>query len=102
MTIDKITDGPKNTILIVEVADSDIHWMEPRDLEIDTMSFQINDESAPCLSSRHPDGPLVGFADGAVFRISRDIPSATLRALLTATGGEDIDREELVQQGYLK
>jgi len=102
MSLPDITDGPENTILIVEVADSAIHWMEPRDLSIETISFRINDKTKPCLSSHHPDGPLVGFADGEVFRVSRDIPPETLRALLTATGGEDIDRDELVRQGYRK
>jgi hypothetical protein len=102
MTMAQISDGLANTVLLVEVANSDIHWMEPRDLNIETMSFRINDALSPCLWSRHPDGPLVGFADGQVFRVSRLIPPETLRALLTATGGEDVDRADLVRRGYLK
>src|SRR4051812_1491405 len=28
-TFDEITDGTSNTIMFVEIPDSDIHWMEP-------------------------------------------------------------------------
>ena len=41
-----------------------------------------------------PDGGyLVGFADGSVQMLSKDIKSATLKALLTRAGGEVVPQE---------
>lgn len=37
MPISGITDGTSNTIMIVEITNSDIHWMEPRDLPIEEL-----------------------------------------------------------------
>jgi hypothetical protein len=39
-------------IIIVEIADSDVYWTEPRDLVLGELSIQINDESKP-VSSDH-------------------------------------------------
>ncbi len=37
----EITDDPSNTILVVESSESDVHWMEPVDLNVDEMSFSL-------------------------------------------------------------
>ncbi len=97
-----IPDGAENTILVVEIENSDIHWLEPRDLEFDRMSFKINHKSQPSIGSRHPSGPAVVFADGTVARISKSMPPNTLRALLTRNGGEKVDRQQLVDEGLLQ
>ena len=34
----EIRDGSSNTVMLVEVANSGIHWMEPRDLDITKMA----------------------------------------------------------------
>lgn len=102
ISFEDITDGPENTILVVEIANSDIHWSEPRDLEFDRMSFKINDPEKPCISSPHADGANVVFADGRSRRLSKTIPPETLRALFTINGGEKISRRELEQQGFMK
>lgn len=50
------------TILVVESTGQGIHWMEPRDLSFDRMSFHLNDASRPSLRSFHhvaPDGSLL-------------------------------------------
>jgi len=91
-----ITDGLENTILLLEIDRSDIYRSEPRDLRIDDMSFVINDPSRPSVSSSHPDGVTVGFADGAVYRLDPSIRPETLRALLTIAGGEDVKRDDLI------
>jgi prepilin-type processing-associated H-X9-DG protein len=92
-----ITDGPENTILLMEIDRSDIYWSEPRDLRIDQMSFRINDPSRPSISSAHPGGVTVGFADGAVYRLDPSIRPETLRALLTIAGGENVKRDDLIR-----
>lgn len=49
------------TILLVEVANSGINWMEPRDLHIE--------EAVP--SSEHPNIVAISFADGHARRVSK-------------------------------
>lgn len=47
-------DGTWGTVLAVEFADSEISWMEPRDLDFNRMSFSVNARSgAPGIRSHH-------------------------------------------------
>jgi hypothetical protein len=90
-----IADGPENTILIVEVHKSGIHWMEPRDLDASQMPMTINARPAakgasPGISSGHPGVAQAARADGSVFAIDEDTPPATVRAMLTIAGGETV------------
>lgn len=61
-----IIDGLSNTLLVVEVADSGIHWMEPRDLPADQIPLAVNPQQGPGISSHHPGGAHLTFADGSV------------------------------------
>jgi Protein of unknown function (DUF1559) len=94
-----VTDGPENTLIVVEVAGAGIHWMEPRELDWGTMSFRLNDRTSPSISSHHSSGissysgPHVLTADDRVTGLSRDLAPETLRALLTIAGGEKIERK---------
>jgi len=98
LTIDDVPDGTSNTILVVEVLNSGINWMEPRDLEFDTMSFTINDPAGNAISSNHrlkrwgPDTPgvNVAMADGSVRWLDADTNPELVRSLLTAAGGEHL------------
>ncbi len=90
-----ITDGLATTIAIVE-SNLKCNWKDPKDLLFDDMSLKINDPMHPSISSEDPQGPIVCFADGKVFRLAPSIPESTLRALITINGGEDVSREQLV------
>jgi Protein of unknown function (DUF1559) len=83
-------DGPQNTLLVVEVPDGRFRWMEPKDLEFDRMSFRINDPSGRGLGSRL-GGARVVAADGMVRTLPDNFDPNTLRAMLTANGGEAIE-----------
>ena len=52
--LDEFTDGPDKTIILVEVADSNIPWLEPRDLTLEEAMRGINPDLAMGISSRHP------------------------------------------------
>lgn len=65
------------------------------------MPLAIDDSRGPAISSTHPDGPAVLFADGAVFRISPAIDPPTLRAVITIDGGEEVRRDELLARKLL-
>jgi hypothetical protein len=99
-----ITDGPENTLTVVEVIGAGIHWMEPRELDWRTMSFQLNDRARPSVSSNHPfggsgyPGPHVLTVNDMVTNLPRNLHAATLRALLTISGGETVERREWYQR----
>jgi hypothetical protein len=81
---EEITDDQAGTILVLEVERSGIHWMEPRDPSLDEVL-------ASGLGSSHGSHVNALFADFRVRRIRTGITRATLRALLTVSGGERID-----------
>jgi hypothetical protein len=71
-----------HTILLIEVADSDIDWMEPRDLTLDEALRGIEPESGLGISSHHPAGiNYVSLVD-QVDQLDRDTDATQLRALL--------------------
>ncbi len=94
-SIDDI-DDPENTIMLVEVENPDIHWMEPRDLEFNQMSMQVNHEDGRGISGRHltgkkrglvgldiwKPGAYVAFADGHVEFFPVDTPPDKIRPML--------------------
>jgi prepilin-type processing-associated H-X9-DG protein len=85
------TDGLSNTIIVVEVHNSGINWLEPRDLTFEEAARGINPRDGNLgISSAHKGGANVLFADGAVHYLRDDIPPDVLRALLTANGGEEV------------
>lgn len=90
-TLGDIKDGTSNTILVVEVADSGIHWMEPRDFHVLQMNASINATAGQGISSKHAGGAHVGLADGTTRFVSPDWTPHTLKALFTISGGETID-----------
>ena len=98
--LDGVTDGPANTLIVVEIVNAGIHWMEPRELDWKTMSFQLNDRTHPSVSSNHPawgsnyPGPNVLTVDGMVTSLPSNLRPETLRALLTVAGGERIESRE--------
>jgi hypothetical protein len=79
-------DGISNTLLVVEVADSGIHWMEPRDLHIVQMARTINPQLGQGISSLHTGGALGLLGDGSVRFIPKDLAQDDLRAWLTPNG----------------
>lgn len=90
---DDFPDGAEKTILVVEVSGIDSPWVEPRDLRFDDMSFRLNDVPGKSLSAVHQYVNVL-FADGHVVSLPVDTPPETIRALLTAKGGEPIGKIE--------
>ena len=82
--LQEITDGPSSTVLVVEVAESGIHWMEPRDVALEEILSRGG-------SSNHLRHFNALFADGTVHKVRKDISREALRALFTIDGGEPID-----------
>jgi hypothetical protein len=85
----EIRDGTSNTLLVVEAGEP-VPWTKPADLPYDPK------KPLPKLGGQFADGFHAVFGDGFVRFIPRKTPEATLRALITRSGGEavpfDFDR----------
>lgn len=79
-------DGASNTILVAETDGDRIPWLEPRDLDFATMPLQVDVEGS--IGSPHRGGANIALADGSVHFLSHDADAPTIRALVTASGGE--------------
>ncbi|MFH1269122.1 MAG: DUF1559 domain-containing protein, partial [Planctomycetota bacterium] len=87
-----VLDGTSNTILFVEVSGAEIHWMEPRDLDLKAIRLRINNPAGPAIRSRHPGGVNAAFCDGSVHFLSETIDPETLRLLITKADGNPVGR----------
>jgi prepilin-type processing-associated H-X9-DG protein len=88
---EEITDGPANTIAIVEMSPSGIGWTAPYDLNVSEMSFKINNPNQLGVRSCHYNSAHVLFADGHVsYLINGSVTEKLLKALTTINGKEDV------------
>ena len=69
-----VTDGLARTIVIAEVADVDIPWTAPVDLDVRTMSVGVNDSKSPGISSRHPQRGTHLTGRGSPFPAREELP----------------------------
>ena len=76
-------DGTSNTILIAQAAEPVI-WTKPDDLTYDPA------QPLPRLGVEPTVGPIVAMADGSVRVIPLKVTEKSLRAVITAAGGEVI------------
>lgn len=101
---DDIADGCGNTILLVEIAGSDIHWMEPRDATLEEVLACDNGPYAVPSSHHYWERmyfflrtfPLAGCVlttDGSCHCLETRPSREDLAALLSIDGGESVDSE---------
>jgi prepilin-type processing-associated H-X9-DG protein len=86
----EITDGTSNTIMLVEVANSNTPWAEPKDLKFEDIDFTINGAHRQGIGSDHPIGANVAMCDGSVQFLSSTINPQLIKAMLTIDGGEQV------------
>lgn len=92
----RLVEVPENTILVVEVRNSGVHWMQPGDLDIRTMPHTRNAADGRGISSRYPGGFHVMFADLSTWFLSDAVPFDVLAKFFTIEGGKQNDREALL------
>lgn len=95
-------DGTANTVMLVEIADSDIHWMEPRDLSLEE-ALSEHDGECRVPASHHfvertyfffDTYPLWGhvlMADGSCHCFQSKPSRDEVAALLSIERGDQID-----------
>jgi prepilin-type processing-associated H-X9-DG protein len=85
-----ILDGVAMTIQLIESADAEFCWLQPRDLSSDQAGSDDRDLH-PSLSSTHRSGVNVLFADGSVRSLAKGIDSGMLHALFSIHGGRPLE-----------
>jgi len=84
-----LEDLDKDTILLIEVAESGVHWMEPGDLDVRRIPASI-------ARGINGTGMHVGFADGEVWLLDPEVPIDQLRVFFTVHGAKHTDREDVL------
>jgi hypothetical protein len=69
-------------VIVLEIADSDIHWMEPRDVLLNELSFRINDPTARSPSSFH-GGVCALRVDGSIEVFDETTAAEYVKRVLT-------------------
>lgn len=83
-----VTDGTSNTVLVVEVANSQTQWTEPRDLDINSMPRDFDASNhQECISGLLANGAMVATVDGSVHYLDQDLAAETLQNLLLRDDG---------------
>ena len=90
-----VADGLSNTVLIVEVANSDTHWMEPVDISLDEALARFTDKSKVKDCCNHPGEINVSLMDGSTHVIELPVSAEDLKAIATIDGGEVLDINDL-------
>lgn len=97
--LDELRKVAPNAILLSEVANSNVPWMQVDDLELDTLPRTVNPTNKMDIgSSRGYDQFGVGFADGEVWFLKTSIPFEELAKFLTVDGASEHDRREVLGQ----
>jgi type II secretory pathway pseudopilin PulG len=94
--IAEVTDGTSNTIMVVELLNSGIHWMEPRDLPVEDLAAVWRDpkHKPPRMDGWETSYAFVLYADGSVHWLDREATLERLQALASTAGGEPPQRHE--------
>ena len=91
VSIQDITDGASTTIQLIEIADSDIGWTEPRDVRLEDLIPPESGEVSPRFSSGHKGSVHILLCDGSARRLKTPLALTNARkvlhTLLTAAGG---------------
>ncbi len=87
----RLSDMDDDTILAIEVANSDILWLEPGDLLAD----EVNQTHLQGLDGT---GTHVLFKDGTVWFLKAGTPLEELQHFLTIEGAKQYDRDQILGQ----
>jgi hypothetical protein len=98
---DDVADGCDNTLILIEFTLSELAHAGSPDVRLDELSKMADSDGMFSATSIHPGGRGLVFADCVNFRLLKPISVRTMRALLTRAGGENVTRQQLVDDGYV-
>ncbi len=93
VSLDEIKDDHDTTLLLIEIADSSVHWADPRDIDLEKLCRGISSRKAP-LASHHRAGTNALFVNGYVRFLPSECSAEAVRAMATIAGGEVIEFDE--------
>jgi hypothetical protein len=115
VALSDVIDGAENTLLLGEISNSDVLWLEPRDFEVGERPVRVGaaniaKESTAgkppepsVISAVHWRLPYVVFADSIhAYSVRLDTPTEALQALTTIAGDEAVTRQQLIDEGFLR
>ncbi len=83
-------DDPGFTLMVVEVTDPEVNWMEPRDIDVSkgpvSLTGAVHKRDNGLWST--VTGTYVMYADGSVRLLPSTTPANMIRGLITIDGGE--------------
>jgi hypothetical protein len=77
-----LPDGGSHTIMLVEVANSDVHWAEPRDITVEEALEGLKTGKGLRISTAHPDGINVLYANDDVEAFPAKMPISLWEKIL--------------------
>lgn len=77
--------------MVAESVGSNINWLDPRDFDAETMTFDLNDTGGNEMSSDHPTAVNVIFADGSVRILPKSTDADNVKAMTTIDGRRTSD-----------
>lgn len=89
----RLQDLPSYLVVLMEVADSKTHWMQPGDYDV-TKLLAATGRLGDTVKGVLKDRVHVLFADGEVWALSPDMPIDALKPFLTITAAKAADREK--------
>jgi prepilin-type processing-associated H-X9-DG protein len=90
----EVTDGTAQTMVVIEMKNSGIHWAEPRDLDLDALPTKFNKRKLGEMLSPHKHGVITVYADGHVEVIPFDATVEDLKAAVSKSQGDMADFEK--------
>ena len=87
-----LPDGGAHTVMAVEVANSGVHWAEPRDLTVDEALERMKTGQGLRISSTHPSRINILFASDSVRSLPSKMPISVWKKLLA---GEIMDLDNI-------
>jgi hypothetical protein len=91
---------PPNAIVLVDVAHSNTHWMSPGDVDVDSTTWK-NGHSG-YIGGALPGYVFIGFADGRVWCLRRDVPFKAIQKFATITECTKHDRHSVLGRFLVK
>ena len=89
LTWEMLRANSNHTIRVVENVGSDICWMEPRDLDLKTMSMSLSDNPPNGISSWLAP-PAVVMVDGSVRSLDMELTAEQIRDMLLIDGSDSL------------
>lgn len=87
-----VTDGTASTISVVESEFNRVPWMAPFDPTFDSIMSADGTKQTILERCRHKGGAVYSHLDGSIQMSPADLDLATLRAMLTIAGGEELPK----------